>query len=138
MVRMNATSATSLFGTVPRTNYLGLFDNSHLDLGKTVEFLNLKKQDVASATGVPKESVRYDRRIPVELRERLTEIATICELVADQFGGDVTKTALWFILENPLLGNISPRDQIRLGRYRKVLKFVRAAQEAARAPRVID
>jgi len=79
--------------------------------------------------------VRFDSRIPAELRERLTEIATICELVAEHFDGDVAKTALWFRVPNPLLGNLSPRDQIRLGRYRKVLKFVFEAREAAKPPK---
>jgi hypothetical protein len=99
-----------------------------------VAFLELKKDDVASATNVPLSSVRFDERTPAEVRERLVEIATICEMVADYFKGDVAKTALWFKVPNPLLGNLSPRDQIRLGRYRKVLKFVQSAREAAGPP----
>jgi hypothetical protein len=131
---MDASVAHDLFATVPPTNYLGLFDDAEPDLGKTVQFLGLKKQEVATATGVPRDSVRYDSRVPAELRERLSEIATICEMVAAHFDGNIGKAALWFQLENPLLGHLSPRDQIRLGRYRKVLKFVRAAQEAAQPP----
>jgi hypothetical protein len=132
---MDAAASHAIYSTVPSTNYLGLFGAAEPDLKKAVDFLHLKKEEVASATGVPRESVRFDSRIPAELRERLTEIATICELVAEHFSGDIAKTALWFKVPNPLLGNLSPRDQIRLGRYRKVLKFVLEAREAAKPPK---
>lgn len=126
--------AESLFATVPKSNFLGLFGGGEPDLRKTAAFLDFKKDDVASATNVPIQSVRFDNRIPAEVRERLTEIAAICELVAEHFQGDIEKTALWFKVTNPLLGNLSPRDRIRLGRYRKVLKFVLQARDASRAP----
>lgn len=132
---METSVADSLFGTVPESNYLGLFGEGQPNLlKKTVDFLEFKKNDVASATNIPVHSVRFDARFPAEAKERLTEIATICELVAQHFQGDVAKTALWFKVANPLLGNLSPRDQIRLGRYRKVLKFVLQAREALRPP----
>jgi hypothetical protein len=130
---MENTVAESLFDTVPKSNFLGLFGGGEPDLRKTATFLDFKKDDVASATNVPVQSVRFDNRIPAEVRERFTEIAAICELVAQHFQGDIEKTALWFKVTNPLLGNLSPRDQIRLGRYRKVLKFVLQAREASRA-----
>lgn len=124
----------SLFGTVPQSNFLGLFGEGEPNLRKTAEFLKFRKDDVASATNVPVQTVRFDKRIPAEVRERLTEIAAICELVAQHFQGDIKKTELWFKVANPLLGNLSPRDQIRLGRYRKVLKFVQQARDASRSP----
>jgi hypothetical protein len=129
---MEASLASGLFGTVPTSNYLGLFGAGQPDLRKTAEFLEFKKNDVATATNIPVQSVRFDARIPAEAKERLTEIATVCELVAEHFRGDIAKTVLWFRVANPLLGNISPRDQIRLGRYRKVLKFVLQARDASR------
>src|SRR4051812_47958171 len=113
---MENTVAESLFDTVPKSNFLGLFGGGEPDLRKTATFLDFKKDDVASATNVPVQSVRFDNRIPAEVRERFTEIAAICELVAQHFQGDIEKTALWFKVTNPLLGNLSPRDQIRLGR----------------------
>ncbi len=133
-MNMEASLASGLFGTVPSSNHLGLFGAGagQPNLKKTVDFLEFKKNDVATATNIPIHSVRFDDRIPAEAKERLTEIATICELVAQHFQGDVAKTVLWFKIANPLLGNISPRDQIRLGRYRKVLKFVLQAQDATR------
>jgi hypothetical protein len=50
--------------------------------------------------------------------------------VAGYFEGDIEKTALWFRTPNPMLGNISPRDMIRFGRYKRLLKFVTEAREA--------
>lgn len=122
-------AATGLFDSLPETNHLKLLGPGSPDLKKTTDFLSLTKQEIASATGVTPHSIRFDRQIPDELRQRLTEIAMICELVAQHFGGDVDKTTLWFRLPNPLLGNLCPRDMIRLGRYKKVFNFVMTARQ---------
>lgn len=52
------------------------------------------------------------------------ELTVLCQQVVGFFEGDVGKTALWFRLPNPLLGDISPRDMIRYGRYAKLQQFV--------------
>ena len=77
-----------------------------------------------------KQSVRLDSRIPKELKERLEQIAVIITMVAGYFEDDQQKTALWFKTPNPSLGGTIPRDMIRLGRYRKLLKFVNEALQA--------
>ena len=128
-------SATAVaFDTVADTNHLGLLGKEP-DLRKTVDFLSLKKEDVAQLAGVSKASVRYDAKMPTELHERLMQIAHICELVAQHFSGDPKKTALWFTVRNPLLGNVAPRDMIRLGRYHKVLRLVLEARQAEQRAR---
>jgi len=48
----------------------------------------------------------------------------LCEQVVGFFEDDVAKTALWFRLPNPLLGDVSPRDMIRYRRYAKLQGFV--------------
>lgn len=52
------------------------------------------------------------------------ELAVLCEQVVGYFDGDVAKTALWFRLPNPLLGDVSPCDMIRYGRYARLREFV--------------
>lgn len=94
---------------------------------KVANFLRLTKEDVAIAAGIAKSSVRYDGRSPVKLLERMKEISVICELVAEYFKGDAIKTSLWFQIKNPALGDVSPRDMIRYGRYKKLLKYIRHA-----------
>ncbi len=114
-----------LFNTVPDHDYLGLLkDNAPK---KIIKFLDLSKEEVAKATGLPESSIRYDERIPKELYRRLLEIGVICDLVADYFEGDLKKTALWFKIRNPALGNLSPRDMILYGRYQKLVKFIQNA-----------
>ena len=39
-------------------------------------------------------------------------------------GGDADKTGTWFKTRNPLLGDISPRDMICLGRFQRLRKFI--------------
>jgi hypothetical protein len=70
---------------------------------------------------------------PHPVAQRLQEIANIANLVAEFFRGDVNKVSLWFELTNPMLGNMSPRNIIRAGRYTKVLNFILDAREAERA-----
>jgi hypothetical protein len=122
------TMSPALYTTVPKHMPDVLFSEGAADLRKTVDFLGFKSQDVASATGVSRNSVHLWASIPQEVRARMTEIATICALVMDYFSGDVDKAHLWFTTRNPLLGNLSPREMIRLGLYRKVLRFVQEAR----------
>lgn len=43
------------------------------------------------------------------------------------------KVGLWFEIANTMLGNVSPRDMIRIGRYKRLLNFVIEAREAEAA-----
>ena len=117
----------TLFSTVPDKDYLGFWANETLKAREVTEFLDLNKRDVAKLAKVAPASVRFDQKIPREVSDRLAEIANICGLVAQFFAGDIAKTALWFKTANPLLGNISPRDMIRYGRYEKLRRFVMSA-----------
>lgn len=119
-----ATPATDAFSNVSAHRHLPLYEDGHTDLRRVTNFLGYSNADVAKIAGVSKSSVRFSGKIPQSVKERLEEIANTCELVAQNFRGDVEKTALWFRLENPMLGNISPRDMIRFGRYKKLRKFI--------------
>lgn len=46
---------------------------------------------------------------------------------AMEVGGDTDKTIVWFKAKNPLLGDVSPRDMIRLGRYARLRRFIISA-----------
>ena len=54
-------------------------------------------------------------------------------MVAKVFDGDVEKTAVWFRARNPMLGDVSPRDMIRLGRFERLRKFIITAMSANEA-----
>jgi hypothetical protein len=113
------TSETALFDTVPE-DCLSI----NRDYRKIVSLLNFEKKDVAKAANIPLASVRYDEKMPRELRERFSEWAVLLNLVASYFKGDPEKTVLWFTVRNPLLGNVAPRDMIRFGRYNKLYHFI--------------
>jgi hypothetical protein len=118
-------STSSLFESIPPTDYFHLMNGAEPDGSKVAEFLNYKKEDISVASGVPMNSVRYDR-MPAELRQRMLEWAVAINLVG-HFFKDRDKTMLWFQVPNPLLGNIAPRDMIRIGRFEKLLKFIQTA-----------
>jgi hypothetical protein len=116
-----------LFQTVHSQDHLGFWADQTLNASKVAKFFELNKRDVAQVSDVAAASVRFDQKMPKEVRERLEEIANIATLVAQFFEGDALKTALWFKTRNPLLGNLSPRDMIRFGRYERLRRFVMEA-----------
>lgn len=118
-----------LYANVPRSDPLDFWAKHGLDYRRVSEFLELDTNDLSKVGGVSKKSVRLDSRVPQALKERLEQIANICTLVAEHFDGDIDRTALWFRTPNPMLGEISPREMIRLGRYKKLLSFVLQSRE---------
>lgn len=121
---MQQQSAKRLFDMPPDVCHL--FEGSSAKVQRIVELLKYKKKDVAEATNVPLSSIRYDSKMPDELRERITEWAIAINLVA-AFFKDQEKTLLWFQAPNGLLGGLPPRDMIRAGRFKKLLKFIQTA-----------
>jgi len=117
-------SGIALFENIPKQDYLRLFTSGETDYQKVVKLLDFKKKDVARASNVAVHSVRYDPpKMPQELADRIQEWAVALNLVA-QFFKDPQKTVLWFKTPNPLLGDITPRDMIRIGRFKKLQKFI--------------
>ncbi len=116
----------ALFNTVS-SDFFHLFNGEGRPEGKRItNFLSYRTEDVSVATGIPKNSIRYDNRMPDDLRERLSQWATAINLVGSFFQ-DEQKTMLWFQIPNPLLGNISPKQMIKMGRFKKLLNFIQNA-----------
>jgi len=115
--------ATALFSTVPKEDYLSIFHGSDPDYHRVVKLLDFKKRDVAQASRISIQSVRYDHKMPRELEERVRDWALALSLVGQYFR-DEHKTVLWFKTMNPLLGYIAPRDMIRIGRFKKLQRFI--------------
>jgi len=128
------TDTGKLFSTVPKEDYLGLFEGDEPRYKEVQEFLGFKTKDVAEAAGVPATSVRFDAKMPAELTERVREWVVLINLVAGFFEGDRDKTYLWFTVPNPLLGGIPPRQMIRLGRFNKLFRLVHQALAENRKP----
>lgn len=116
-------TSPALFMTVP-ADHLKFGIGDRFNPKAVTELLSLRKSEVSKIAHVAQSSVRYDDDMPVAVRDRLQEIASICNMVAGFFDGDPARTALWFKTLNPMLGDVAPRDMIRLGRYDKLRKFV--------------
>jgi uncharacterized protein (DUF2384 family) len=119
-------SGTALFDTIPKDDPLSLFRGRDPDYQKVVRLLDFRKKDVARASQISIQSIRYDYKMPKELEERVREWAVALSLVAQYFKNE-HKTILWFKTPNPLLGNITPRDMIRVGRFKKLSRFIQNA-----------
>lgn len=116
-----------LFNTVPNRDFLGFAG----DYQKIADFLSLDENDLSKMAQVRRQKVRLDDAIPPEVAQRLREIEVIANLVAEFFEGDIYRTAAWFHARNPTLGNIKPRDMVRLGRFDRLQQFILDAREEA-------
>jgi hypothetical protein len=139
MVLMNAPATAlrnpnpSIVSHIAREDLLHLYRDGRPDYKRIADLIKLSKTDLSKISQVAKSSVRFDANIPEPVAQRLREIANIANLVAEFFAGDVQKVGLWFEVANPMLGNISPRDMIRIGRYKRLLNFIIDAREAETA-----
>jgi hypothetical protein len=116
-------SGIGLFDAVPQ-DVMNFGQGMAFQPRKVPDLLGLKNEDVSRLSGISLSSVRYDDNMPEQMRDRLEEIGNTINMVATMFNGDVNKTATWFRVRNPMLGDISPRDMIRLGRYTRLRKFI--------------
>jgi hypothetical protein len=124
----------SIVSHIASQDLLHLYREGRPDYKRIADLIKLSKADLGKISQVAKSSVRFDANIPEPVAERLREIANIANLVAEFFVGDVQKVGLWFEIANPMLGNISPRNMIRIGRLNRLLKFVMTAREENAAP----
>jgi hypothetical protein len=127
--------ATPLFDNVHREDPLKFWANHGLNYERVKEVVGLTNQDLSRVAQVAKASVRFDDRIPPELKSRMEQIANCCAMVAEHFNGDANKVAIWFGALNPMLGNTSPRDMIRYGRFSKLQRFIAEALGRSIEPR---
>lgn len=129
---MPDTISNRLFETPP--DVFHLFDkNLRPDAKRVFSFLSYKKEDISAAANIPLSSVRFDERIPETLLDRAREWALAINLVGNFFH-DEPKTMFWFQTPNPLLGNISPKEMIRRGRFKKLLEFIQTALDENSPP----
>ncbi len=119
-----AERAHRIFDTVSRSNSLKFWADHGLNYERVRDTVGLTNDDLSRVAQVSKSSVRFDERIPPLLKERMEQIANCCQKIADHFDGNAQKTSLWFMTPNPMLGNISPRDMIRYGRFTKLQRFI--------------
>jgi hypothetical protein len=63
----------------------------------------------------------------------LEDLNSVVNDVQRIFSGDDRKASLWFRTENPMLGDVEPREMIRHGRTRRLAMFVEEAVAAGAA-----
>lgn len=117
-------SNSGLFATVAPDDLLAFGRGPDFNPKRVADWMDLTKNEVSKIALVAKASVRYDEAAPKAVVERLEEIANIANMVAGIFDGDLAKASLWFRTKNPMLGDVSPRDMVRLGRYDRLRKFI--------------
>ena len=124
---MNTIQNSELFSVIPKSDALKLSTKHGIDYKKVADLLEFDRGDLSKVANVSKSSVRFDAKIPSDLKDRMDQIFIVVNHVGNYFAGDRIKTALWFKTKNPMLGNISPRDMIRVGRFHKLMRCILSA-----------
>ncbi|MCH7854777.1 MAG: hypothetical protein IIB76_10645 [Proteobacteria bacterium] len=127
-----STPMPQLIENIAKHDYIGFNPTKSGDLPnyKVVpDFLRFNKKQTSQLAQISQASVRYDEKIPNDLAERLEQIANIANRVAALFDGDIGKAALWFRTRNSILGQVAPRDMVRLNRFKRLAKFVTEAEQ---------
>jgi hypothetical protein len=99
-------------------------ENGTPDAHRILDLLKFTKQELSVATSIPIYSIFYDDKMSPELKNCLSEWAVALNLIAIFFNNDIHKTTLWFSTPNLLLGDISPREMIIVGRFKKLRIFI--------------
>jgi hypothetical protein len=128
---MSTQGVQSLFHSIPEKDHCNLFSGTQPNAKKVMNMLHFSKDDLAVATGFSARKIRLDERMQAEIENRIREWALAINLVAGFFK-DINKTILWFQTPNPLLGNVSPANMIKMGRFGKLLRFIQTAREESR------
>lgn len=128
---MSTQNVQSLFDSVPEKDHCNLFSGTKPNAKTVMSMLDFSRDDLAIATGISANKIRLDERMQAEIENRFREWAVAINLVAGFFK-DVDKTMLWFQTPNPLLGNVSPANMIKMGRFGKLLRFIQTAREESR------
>ncbi len=121
-----AQQMSDVFATVPQTHKVKEFYDSDgkLKALEVLAFLDFHKRDMCVATMIKPGSMRFDHRMPKIVERYLADIVNCIEHVDEYFEGNHTKTKTWFLVKNPMLGEIAPRALIRIGRVQKLLKMI--------------
>lgn len=108
-------------------NRLGLFSaDGSVQVERAVSLLDTSKKELAAALGLSFDQIRQER-LTGKAKERVEQLATALELVAETFDGDLNKTLFWIRTPNFNFGGFTPRQLILKGKYKKVIDFIRSA-----------
>ena len=115
---------TTRFDNFPVADLLGFGAGEAFRPEQVRDFLRLESEDISRLANMSIAQVRLNTKVPVVLREKFAEIAVTCNVVAHIFGGDVDKTSLWFRVKNPSIGDVAPREMIRLCRFDRLRRHI--------------
>lgn len=113
-----------IFNTVPKRDVFGLYDKGKYKYREIAEILDLKRRDISQAVRVATDSVRFEEdRIPDKMREFLINMVWLLNTTYKHLK-DKHKVTQWLDSPNPVCGGVSPKDMIRMGQYKKLVKIV--------------
>jgi hypothetical protein len=118
-----------MFAPVTQHKFPAIYDGEAVNFKAVMAVLDLRREDLAAINGIKIDSVRYDSRMPEAQRDFLLKCAVAIDHVAEYFEDQHTKIKAWFSTPNPLLGGVSARQMIRLGRIDKLLAFIIDAKQ---------
>lgn len=120
-----------LFCTVTKAKLSPMFatDAGEIRYKEIMEFLNLSRDDIAKATNISLESIRYDRKVRnAELRGFFLSVINIIGFALEHYD-NLERVQTWFRVTNPLLGNRQPIEVVKAGEQGTILKLLITEKE---------
>lgn len=104
-------------------NHLRLFSpDGAVDIERTCTFAGVTLEK--ALTIFESSSSKKDARFPPKFMNRMKELATALEFVAETFDGNVANASFWWRSPNPEFGGLSPFDLFIRKRYKPVFKMI--------------
>jgi hypothetical protein len=107
---------------------LGFWTDGIFRARKVARFLDFTARDLKKISALIAARTGHlgERNLPGQ-DSVLQTLAVSCSRVAQYFEGNAAKTQLWFRLDNPMLGNVSPRTLILTGRAERLQQLIEDA-----------
>ena len=115
-----------IFNTVPKNDIFGLYNKNkgHLKYQAVANTINFNRQEVSKATRININAVKYkEDEIPDKIKEFFISITWLLH-TTHTYLKDKDKVIKWLDSPNPACGGYSPKDMIRMGQYKKLVRIV--------------
>ena len=118
-----------IFNTVPKNDVFGLYEKDQIKYKAVADTMNFNRQEISKATRVATNSIKYEEnKIPDQVKVFFIAMTWLLYTTHEHLK-DGNKVIQWLDSPNPSCGGFSPKDMIRMGQYKKLVRMVSSYAE---------
>ena len=124
MILVAVQTQPHIFNTVPRHDVFGFYNKGRIKYKEVADTLDFSRKEISKAARIAISSVRYEEnKIPDKMKDFLGHMAWLLHVTHEHLK-DKNKVIQWINSPNPICGGFSPKDMIRMGQYKKLVRIV--------------